>query len=58
MVNYLQLGNSLFDLLNLHLAEALDLKKRLACSSVDRLNRVSKPFRSRREAKESPTATV
>lgn len=39
---YLQLRNSLLDLLDLHLAETFDLEKRLACGSVDRLNSLSK----------------
>lgn len=45
IATYLQLRNSLFDLLDLHLAEAFDLEKRLACGSVDRLSSVSKLFR-------------
>lgn len=51
---YLQFRDSLFDLLDLHFAEAFDLEKRLACSSVDRLSSVSKIFFISTKSKENP----
>lgn len=42
VATYLQLCNSLFNLLDLHFAEAFQLEKCLAGGSVDRLSSVSK----------------
>ena len=44
IATYLQLCNRLFDLLDLHLAEAFQLEECLAGGSVDRLSSVSKSF--------------